>query len=86
MTVEQNDLKEVISASSSHLWFSDSKYYEQTSQLTNVFFRKDGHSNFAYQNVNNYKLCVLWKCKEIDYKLKLPKDFFFSIRVKRQFT
>ena len=59
MTVEQNDLKEVISASSSHLWFSDSNYYEQTSQLTNVFFRKDGHSNFAYQNVNNYKLCVL---------------------------
>ena len=61
MTVEQNDLKEVISASSSHLWFSHSNYYEQTSELTNFFFRKAGHSNFAYQNVNNYKLCVLCK-------------------------
>ena len=57
--------------------FSNSNYYKRTSELTKItfFIRIDGDSNFAYQNVNNYKLCVRRKMStNKKYKLKPPRE------------
>ena len=48
--MEQNDLKETISATNSHLWFFYSNYYERTSELTKMLF--------FYQEKWSLKFCL----------------------------